>query len=285
MKACRNCRQPNEESARFCFQCGSKLATSLPAFSIPLPKQQLVHKKIEAPVHDAEIRHPLQATEAVITSENQGTLLSPELNAKIRESLKAKTVTTETKIPEHLMKPKPSLLSAQDKTVLKKLLHPKSQEGQNQGPFTLPRQEKNFALHKLEKMETQKQEELRRKEREQKVSEDLAFLEQMFSKPKKSVPQETSKESILAKIEERRELARTAVGSTGDKNMDFSPKPEMENTQPIPDASLWLQANHKKRPATPSEQLQKYTVNAGSEWMTPFLTLAVFLYFCYVLYI
>ncbi|MBW7875180.1 MAG: hypothetical protein H3C47_04215 [Candidatus Cloacimonetes bacterium] len=229
---------------------------------------------------DSEICHPLQKSEAVITTENQGSLLSPELNSRIRESLKARTA--EPKVTENLVKPKPSLLSAQDKTVLKKLLQPKSLENQNQGPFTLPRQEKNFALHKLEKIEEQKQEELRRKEREKKVAEDLAFLEQMFSKPKKTNSQDSNRETVLARIEERRELARTAVSSAPVQNSLI--EPETEN-QTLPDASLWLQANHKKRPATPSEQLQKYTVNNSSEWMTPVLTLAVFLYFCYVLYI
>lgn len=47
----------------------------------------------------------------------------------------------------------------------------------------------------------------------------------------------------------------------------------------------WLQMIQGVRQRTPSEQLKGYEHGDSSEFITPFLTLAAFIYFCYVLYI
>lgn len=283
MKACRNCRQNNEDTARFCFQCGSRLAATLPVFSVPLPKQ--LQKSPPTIVAESTIAHPMQ-NEPVMTRENQGTLLSPELNQKIRQSLK-KSVPVPSATAPATEKPR-QVLNSTDKAVLKKILgRPETKSG---SPIQIQRERPPFALQKLEKLAEEKQAQVERREREQQVQEDLAFLDQMFKKeqprrqltPTMTVPKEPAHEAIsdadpkaeaLARIENRRELARQAI--LGESN---SKAPEIDATQ-------WLNANKQRRPATPSEQLQRVSAEPGQEWMTPILTLAVFLYFCYVLYI
>lgn len=83
MKPCNKCKTPNEPTARFCFQCGTKLSVVTTGFQVPAPSKRSTQSWISAVDPVEFITHPLQRSEDVITSQNQGKYIAPELEARL----------------------------------------------------------------------------------------------------------------------------------------------------------------------------------------------------------
>ncbi|MEE2924914.1 MAG: zinc ribbon domain-containing protein [bacterium] len=84
MKVCRKCKSKNDLQARFCFQCGTRLSTTLTHSKLEMPTAHKVAIQTPLNLNDF-IKHPLQKTSDVITSQNQGKQLSPKLQEKINK--------------------------------------------------------------------------------------------------------------------------------------------------------------------------------------------------------
>lgn len=127
MKACKKCKSRNQESARFCYQCGTKLGDALlhsPSFS-PIP-QSLKKKKI-IPALDIQenLSHPSQNKEDIITSKNLGRQVSPQLQELLNSKKGLKKTSpgdVQTRIPKDKL-PSPKNLHNTG-SLDKKDLHP-----------------------------------------------------------------------------------------------------------------------------------------------------------------
>ena len=356
MKVCRKCKSKNDLQARFCFQCGTRLSTTLAHSKLEMPSAHKVAVQTPLNLNDF-IKHPLQKTGDVITSQNQGKQLSPKLQAKIQkiapsglnkidEKKSTPTVLHSNKVPLPLqlkrkVQPEidktPSKLKINQKTRVKKideniaskskssnvnskessdsvsgdseftksrLLNSeqrlrlsgtaKSNEQLNTSSSGLRPTTKEFSLAKLEQMEKQKREKLDKENRRKQLRHDLAYLDQVF-------PNE------IGELEKRTQLSRPTVDSEDhskfqmQKNekpissltsdLDFSTQveiPEEHSTslKSIPPRSeQWINTIGNEGPASPAERLNQSSRLDSGEFITPFLTMAAFVYFCYVLYI
>jgi hypothetical protein len=310
MKTCRKCKTVNGSTTRFCSRCGTRLPAGFPSFELNLPVTNA-----ETPLKAREyIVHPLQKKEDLILPENIGKKISPRLNSDdTRKHPEVSTVPKlskpEQKIPslrtgntkpaaDHIAalkkphaqiaiktyssatekraeknnsenssenNPKKLLLTPADRMLLKKQLNPGGFRG-------LKPEDNPFAMLKAEEIAVKKQQNIKEQERKKRINEDMAYLEQLFVRKDNST---TSRESIPPennKLENTQALRKPA--QTAEK--DSIKKPERI-------------AIPKKTNETPLTQgLRHMKDNRGGEQvelLSPFLTLAAFLYFCYVLYI
>ena len=368
MKACKKCRSHNEVSAKFCFQCGTKLSTIVSGFQVPVPSAGSVRSWM-SPVDPVDfIKHPMQRKEDVITSKNQGRHVAPglaeklgiheqaELPPKIATGLKIapspnsqllkkplkpnvkpsqpsrrveesqssqlkrmnidpNKVKTDSKATagqqvNNGLKRKP-LLEDADRVLLQTKMPSRSVSG-------LKPSEEIFAMKDLVRIQERKEEIQKNKLRKKKVQEDLAYLDQILpfehesncdnlngatgSEIKKvkdtasvsppSIPSSVSagvqleEQKMAAKIEIRKALEKD-TSNTLNQDVNIAPAGEavlVDSPRAI-QTQGWLQMVQGVRQRTPSEQLKGYEHGDSSEFITPFLTLAAFLYFCYVLYI
>jgi hypothetical protein len=361
MKACRKCQTLNDSNARFCYQCGSKIQSGLPNFKIPSPVTSKPSAKLLNP--EKYIVHPLQEKSQVITSENQGSLLAPQLTRKL--GLENENTTNAAKETESFPEPanldvikktaklaipeekkvtglkirefptvtvsepevekknaepvisesshtpenpkvdkKRSLLNPADREVFQKQLkHRKFSSGvqvQND-PFS------GIRTEKLEEKKRVIDEERRRKKR---IQQDMAYLEKLFPNGQlhsglRKAPQETANlpETMDKNLDQnttvatgKEQMKRTAPNEPSPQNTTPAPKATQPRSEKksTPPKQLFLgkskaantRSNKKNSTNKSLEHLNKFQHRSnGSELMTPFLTFAAFLYFCYVLYI
>ena len=366
MKACRKCRIHNESTAKFCFQCGTKLSTITSGFQVPTPSKRSVQSWI-SPVDPVDfITHPMQRSEDVITSKNQGKHIAPKLESKLGIERKATQPPVEESVkvnaakpqmqplqvkqvkaasprpetaprirshqpadlkkavrvePRKAEKPRPKavetqamnnqvgkrkpLLDSSDRLLLQKKMPSRAPSG------VKPREE-IFAMRDVVSIQERKEELERSKARKRKVQEDLAYLDKILpvasveeavpSKPPAEVKVETPKEqaltpsvetivqpvAIAAKVEipqvPRVSRPPEPVEMNHEISMDAPGEAVLDPSRSLQSHS-WLQMVQGARQRTPSEQLKGYEHGDSSEFITPFLTLAAFLYFCYVLYV
>jgi|GEM_PF-1119045 len=127
MKACKKCKSRNQESARFCYQCGTKLGDALlhrPSFS-PIPQSLKKKKVIPALDIQENLSHPSQNKEDIITSKNLGRQVSPQLQELLNSKKGLKKTSPENvqnRIPKDKL-PAPKNLH-NTAAIDKKDLHP-----------------------------------------------------------------------------------------------------------------------------------------------------------------
>lgn len=302
MKKCKKCQQTNEATARFCWQCGSRLSTSLPALNIPLPRPQLQPLRHKNAVDASQIAHPDQDPQSIPVPQNQGQRLSPKLNAELKrnlQTLKKEPRPVETPKPEATEQAKvspqsvrdaiqkiqppavnrenqtvrparPGLLSQSERAVLKRTIRKREAEA-SQTPAV-----GGFALKRVEKAEEHREAVLAGRLKEQQLEEDLAFLDEMFAKP------HARKQKIPVHHETSPKLPREIpiAAKTEEPVEEFSSEERRAFT-----TEGWLNTVKNQKQIRPSELMAYSASQQGSEFMPPLLTVATFLYFCYVLYV
>ncbi len=359
MKVCRKCKSKNGLQARFCFQCGTRLSTTLTHSKLEMPT---AHKlAIQTPLSLNEfIKHPLQKTDDVITSDNQGRQLSPKLQEKINkiapsgltkidETKTRRTVMDSSKVPLPLqlkrkvqsqMDKVPTKLKISEKTLVKKVeektvyeSNPNStstekrnlvsensnskslrilnndqklrlsgrseaNEQKNVAVGGLRPKNKEFSLAKLEQMEKQKREKLDKDNRRKQLKQDLAYLDQVFPNEISELEGRTQLSTPSSKLAvdsddrpnyrtQKNEKPIATLTSDLDLGSEFSSTEEsLDSSEPTPSRSnQWINTIGKEGPASPAERLNQSARLDSGEFITPFLTMAAFVYFCYVLYI
>lgn len=361
MKVCRKCKSRNDLQARFCFQCGTRLSTTLTFSRMELPRAQRAALQRPIDLNDF-IKHPLQKLEDVITSQNQGQQLSPKLQNRIEaiapKGLKKKAldqpnqkVLKEAHIPAP-MQLKKSPVKPIEKVPQKLKIAVKSESEQsgignsknfkhfdlksdlsdreNQSEsFSLLNIEqkkrlsgngaskiegfsaglkpvnKEFSLARLEQLELVKREKQNQENRQKQLRNDLAYLDQLFPNDMKEL-ESRSVQSMSKSRVENSEKSTPRVQLDNDSNPIKSLIQNVEPTnneytslqdQPMLDTDSvghqsgqsksrsWIRTIGQQGPASPAERLNQTARLDSGEFITPFLTMAAFVYFCYVLYI
>ncbi|MCO4781063.1 MAG: zinc ribbon domain-containing protein [Candidatus Cloacimonetes bacterium] len=206
MKICKKCKTGNEETSRFCYQCGVKLQSGFPKLALPKSKGL---KKGPATFNPSQfIAHPMQDESRILSSQNQGSILSPDLQKveqnrvvdkkqvlkeiqdklpKSPSTLKAsapKLNLPELKIPAKVLeskeklrpqKSRASILNPDQKLLLQKQLP--TFKG-------VKPQQATFDMIKVEKMKAQELERQIKAKRQKQIEKDLAYLDQLFPKDK-----------------------------------------------------------------------------------------------------
>jgi hypothetical protein len=355
---CKKCKTQNESTARFCFQCGTKVSSGFASLNAPRPQRQNKTRFVTALDPETFITHPHQKQEEVITRSNQGSMIAPELKVKLglklrpdnsrdqAKPLPEKNLPTEAKIPQplnlkvpiienpapqtvkmkapqNILKAKPNhlkrqrvqgptrpvtpppqgqkegkrtpLLTATDKLTLQKQMPSRSIPG------VKPSKEA-FPMMNINRLEEQKAKLKKMHARRQQIQEDLAYLDELLpreeelqksrsitQKPKGEAKNQaptgnetiSSPETIKPKIESPAPISTVDFESP----LELKPSSMLPTSKTKLETNTWLQTIRHKRQSSPSEQLQNYQHGDSSEFITPFLTVAALVYFCYVLYI
>ena len=358
MKVCRKCKSKNDLQARFCFQCGTRLSTTLAHSRLVMPDSHKV--AIQTPLDLNEfIKHPLQKSADVITSQNQGKQLNPELQEKIHKiaprglnkSDEAKTkrvildsnkvpfprqlkrsepsneISTTTKMrinkrtsPENLIKEDTIINSRVDRQTAPEgssttscgLLNPEqklrlrgglrggliSNDKTDSAVNGLRPANKEFSLARLEQMENQKREKLEKENRRKQLRHDLAYLDQVFPNETSELQPRTELPTKLESFKEDSDSRTNTIISEPAAALDTMTSDlrvpteigEVENDCGPTKSSKyrsnqWINTIGKEGPARPADRLNQSARLDSGEFITPFLTIAAFVYFCYVLYI
>ena len=360
MKVCRKCKSKNGLQARFCFQCGTRLSTTLAHSKLEMPAAHKLAVQTPLDLNDF-IKHPLQKTSDVITSQNQGKQLSPKLQAeiqkiapsglnKIDETKSTPNVLSSSKVPlpvqlKRQTKSKldgtPTKLKISQKTRVRKIEESptqtsvlsrgeanenkspelgtsnfkksrllsaeqrlrlsgqtESKEQLNSPSAGLRPTNKEFSLARLEQMEKQKRDKLDKENRRKQLRHDLAYLDQVFPNDINKPENETELSSSVSKLTsdsrnslklqiQRNEELTTSLASNLSVEKEVEAVEDIPNRQePNPSRSKqWINTIGSEGPASPAERLSQSARLDSGEFITPFLTMAAFVYFCYVLYI
>ena len=362
MKVCRKCKSKNDLQARFCFQCGTRLSTTLAHSRLVMPDAHKV--AIQTPLNLNEfIKHPLQKSADVITSQNQGKQLSPKLQEKIqkiapsglskiddtktkpavlnsekvplplqlkrkahsdKESITAKMRITKKTMPTEIDQNsifKPTELeqglNSEANTRLPSIdSHPRSSgvlnpqqklrlsggvasnEQTNSSVQGLRPENREFSLARLEQMESQKREKLEKENRRKQLRTDLAYLDQVFpneaSELEKRAELSANPQNLSEELEKHTNIqiskqAKPIDTLTSDLKLPIESdivEDECSSSESSTSRSnQWINTIGKEGPASPAERLNQSARLDSGEFITPFLTIAAFVYFCYVLYI
>lgn len=322
MKICKKCKTGNEEASRFCYQCGIKLQSGFPKLSLPKSKGL---KRSSSSFNPSQfIAHPMQDETRILSSKNQGNILSPNLNkdgdiktvskTKVLKEIKNKFPKSpnnlknstpklnlpELKIPEKILdskeslrpkKSRASILNPDQKLLLQKQL-PKFKG--------VKPQQATFDMIKVEKMKAQELERQIKAKRQKQIEKDLAYLDQLFPKDEKvQHTKQTIKKVVEETIEPLREenpmVAETEVVAKVEETEVQVKKPkkiainrkeeEQSHTLNQRKSNQWVNSLKTSKQKSPSDELKKYHTGDSSELITPLLTFASFIYFFYVLYI
>ena len=310
------------------------------------------------------IKHPLQKSEDVITSDNQGQQISPKLQARI-ETISPKglnkrstekpvpKVMKESQIPAPLqLRKKSSQLPGEVPNKLK-ITERKKDHGRTDGallkernarslnsansprknvkPLSLLNKEqklklagkidqghsqensfnglkpisKEFSLARLEKLESEKREKIDKENRQKQLRHDLAYLDQLFPNELSDLEQKASRSTTAREIDESQEYNNNRGSEVANNPLEtLISSPEEQKKVPTPtseesssiqesvtikssnsSSNSWISTIGQQGPASPAERLGQTARLDSSEFITPFLTMAAFVYFCYVLYI
>jgi hypothetical protein len=322
MKICKKCKTGNEETSRFCYQCGIKLQSGFP--KLALPKSKGLQKGPSNFNPSQFIAHPLQDETRILSSQNQGSILSPTLQ-KVEENrvISKKQVLKEIhsklpKSPSNLKNSSPSLnlpeLKIPSKIIeSKEKLRPQKSRASILNPDQrlllqkqLPSfkgvkpQQATFDMIKVEKMKAQELERQVKAKRQKQIEKDLAYLDQLFPKDekvqhtKKAVKQivaetfATSQEEAVA-LENpivQPDVVEKATLAKKPKKIAINRKEDVENKILNQQKSnQWVRSLKSSKQNSPSDELKKYHTGDSTELITPLLTFASFIYFFYVLYI
>ena len=98
--------------------------------------------------------------------------------------------------------------------------------------------------------------------------------------------QRDSRNSLKLQIQRNEELT-TSLASNLSVDKEVEAVEDIPNRQePNPSRSKqWINTIGSEGPASPAERLSQSARLDSGEFITPFLTMAAFVYFCYVLYI
>lgn len=310
------------------------------------------------------IKHPLQKSADVITSENQGQQTSPKLQARIeaispkglnkRSNEKPVTkVIMDSQIPAPLQLRKRSTRISQEVPDKLKIIERKKANGNSKSDPLKTRDDlnlnsvndpvknikpvrllnndqrqklsgkidqsysqesslnglkpisKEFSLARLEKLESEKRAKIDKENRQKQLRHDLAYLDQLFPNELNGLEQRASQSTSPLDINQSKErninpsseANKNALETliNGSEEQKKNPVSASEDSHSTPDSvsinssgsssNSWINTIGQQGPASPAERLGQTARLDSSEFITPFLTMAAFVYFCYVLYI
>ncbi len=185
---------------------------------------------------------------------------------------------------------RPPLLTPTDKLTLQKQMPSRAVPGVK--PVS-----EAFPMMNINRLEEQKAQLKKMHARRQQIQEDLAYLDELL--PREEEAQKTKAISQKQVQVPTKVAVKPPVKPTEPEVFKQETKPSPipeEFSEPVTPSLLpssktrletqgWLQTIRLKRQSSPSEQLQNYQHGDSSEFITPFLTVAALVYFCYVLYI